>query len=120
MKHLVFLLGCVPILACGDKLDAVVPRSGPCPAVPVTYERDVRQILEALCTGCHAEDLSGSARKGAPTAVNLDSFAAAAAHADRSNIRLQNNSMPPGGTGASAEQRDVFDCWLRGGAQEKP
>jgi uncharacterized membrane protein len=108
------------LLGCGDKIDAV--QQGSCPATQgsVDYESDIKPILDTLCTGCHSSKLSGNARNGAPAALNLDTFQGVVAAADKAGTRLQNETMPPSGTKASAAQKERFLCWIEGGKQEKP
>jgi cytochrome c5 len=116
------LLGLVAAaaLSCGDKIDAVQESAGACPGA-VTYELDIRPILESLCVGCHDSTLSGAARNGAPVSADFDSFAGALRKTDPPwTTRLRNETMPPGGTKASAAQKQLVQCWVEGGKQEKP
>jgi len=106
------------LVACGDKIDAVQETctSGQ----TATYQQEIKPILDTLCTGCHSSQLSGAARNGAPVTVDLDTFQAASKTAEQSNVRLQNETMPPSGTVASAAQKETFSCWLVSGRQEGP
>ena len=84
--------------ACGSKLDPVqTPTTGAdCPEVTdVTYGATIEPLIVTHCTSCHTESLVGSARKGAPSAVNLDSHASVASWKDRVATRVTAGTMPP-------------------------
>lgn len=104
---------------CGEKIDAVQPTACSAPG-STTYTGQIKAILDTLCTDCHSSALSGSARNGAPPAVNFDTYEAAVKLADQANTRLQNESMPPGGTKASPAQKEQFACWVASGGGEGP
>jgi len=107
------------LAGCGEKIDAVQPAA--CTATgEVTYQGQIKPILDTLCAGCHASTLSGSARNGAPTAVDLDTYDEAAKHAAGASARIQNESMPPSGTKASPAQKELVTCWISGGLKEGP
>jgi hypothetical protein len=85
--------------------------------VLVTYSDDVKVILDESCIRCHASTKSGSARDGAPTSVNLDTYESAKASAKRSNSVIQGGSMPPSGALASAKKA-TFKLWVDQGMLE--
>ncbi len=103
---------------CGSKADPVQVGGGAdvAQAACVDYAR-VQPILAAHCTGCHAASRQGAARAGAPVGVDLDDYAGARAHAERSNLRMQAGTMPPGG-GPSSGERATFQAWLDAGSPE--
>ena len=104
---------------CGDKIDAVQPLtdSGPCPA-SVTYDDPIEAILARHCTSCHAADQAGAARNGAPAGVDYDTFAGAAASAQRARARINNDTMPPGTPKVSADDKALVACWIDQGLKE--
>ena len=119
--YFLITLAAITVLSCGDKADpvAVVPPDDNTPgdgnAVTVSYTSDVKPVLELYCTGCHSSQLSGAARNGAPLSVNLDTYEASAANAERANLRIQSGSMPPGGSVPDADKA-VFQLWVSEGA----
>lgn len=115
----ILLAALVALAGCGEKIDAVQPTT--CSAAgEVTYEGQIKPILDTLCTGCHAATLSGSARNGAPSGIDFDTYDGAAKHAASASARIQNESMPPSGTKASPAQKELFGCWISGGLAEGP
>ena len=111
------------IAGCGDKLYSDnVGRSDPVALDaggegPVTYTGQIKPILDARCISCHASDLSGSVRNGAPPGFNYDTYAAAQAMAVEANEQIQSSFMPPG---APLEDSDkgLFQQWLDDGLLE--
>jgi uncharacterized membrane protein len=110
------LLG-LSLSGCGDKIDAV---RGVCALDlgSVTYEEQVKVILDKHCTACHGAALSGADRNGAPPSVNLDTYAGLKASATASNKRIQNGSMPPS-SGLPQGERALVQCWLDLGLLER-
>jgi hypothetical protein len=94
--------------------DSALGGDGP---TTVTYCHQIKPVLDNYCTSCHSSALSGAARNGAPVGVDLDTYAGAVANANRSNIRIQANTMPPGG-GVPANQRALFSTWVDTGLIE--
>ena len=58
---------------------------------------DARQILEVRCDGCHASNLTGAQRYGAPADVNFNNDAALLKHIDKIRETLVKKTMPPQG-----------------------
>ena len=69
-----------------------------------------------LCTICHASSLTGSARQGAPSNVNFDSFAAAANQAMSAAVQVSAGDMPPPGEAqpTSAQKTALYQWALCG------
>ncbi|MEW5851737.1 MAG: c-type cytochrome [Myxococcota bacterium] len=86
----------------------------------VTYQGQVKAILDAHCVSCHAADKSGPARQGAPADVNLDTYAAAKEHANTSAETTEKGEMPPAmsNDSMSDEDRCVLRGWINGGTRE--
>lgn len=104
---------------CGDKQNPA-PGGAVCAAPSaVTYDRNAREVLARNCLGCHSS--AAANRHGAPAAVNFDTYAAAAASAERANTLVQAGSMPPASTGrvVSGEDRCVLSAWVVQGTPEK-
>ena len=105
--------------ACGSKMDPVQLGDDDNATPTATTEvvgYDVRDshvapLLGEHCTGCHASNVLGADRIGAPASVNLDTYDDASIHAERSNIRIQDGTMPPGGALAQSD-KDVFQAWI--------
>jgi uncharacterized membrane protein len=104
--------------SCGDKQDPFRSDLGGTIGEeerPITYESHVREILERHCTRCHAADRQGLARQGAPADVDLDSYENAVEHAERANVRIQSDTMPPGGGELDDRERALFQAWIDDG-----
>ena len=107
--------------ACGGtKTDPAAP-DGDDDGLPgtVTYTGHVKALLDANCIRCHASSLEGRARNGAPADVNLDTYPAAVAAAQRANVQIQLGTMPfdlPGGL--PAFERALFQRWVDQGTPE--
>ena len=102
------------VVHCGDKMD---PIQGPVDTGGIgmtTYTTDIQPILSQNCIRCHSSGNSGTARNGAPSGVNFDTYALAVASSQRANVRIQAGSMPPGG-GIPQSQRNLFQAWLGSG-----
>ena len=118
MRTLCLLFAALLLGACGSKIDAV--QENACASdTPVTYEHAINAWVGRFCTRCHASNLAGSARNGAPPSVNLDTYAAAAAAAEASHRRVENGTMPPDEPKPAATSRETFHCWFAQGAKEK-
>ena len=109
---------------CGDKLysdnvgraDAVGVDAGSSES-PVTYEGQIKPVLDAHCINCHASALSGGDRNGASASVNYDTYASSLANADSANEQIQQGYMPPNTPLQDAEMA-LFQQWLDDGLQE--
>lgn len=102
--------------ACGEKRDPFQSGLGDVEGA-VTYEEHVRALLERHCTRCHASDRAGGERQGAPADVNLDTYEDAVEHVDRANVRIQSDTMPPGGGELTDDERALFQAWIDQGTQ---
>jgi mono/diheme cytochrome c family protein len=114
----ILVAAALALAGCGDKIDAVQEGACTVDLGSVTYQGQIKAIMDGSCTGCHASGLSGAARNGAPPAVDLDSYGGLTASADGSNKRIQNGTMPPSGSLPQGE-RALFQCWIDLGKQEK-
>lgn len=93
----------------GDKTLAELEGIGD---TPVTYNADIRPILEARCVTCHSDP----PRFGAPNA--LTTYATASAFAQRIFVRVvQEGTMPPGG-GVPESEQALIEVWVQSGAPE--
>jgi len=81
------------------------------------YDQVLEKIFKPVCMACHDSRKSGSARSGAPSTVNFDTYQAALAKADRANARIQAGTMPPSG-GLSAELKALMQSWIDAGTPE--
>lgn len=93
------LLVPLAVLACGEKIDpvrtvdlAVLDQAGGA----VTWEPQIRTLMEEQCTRCHASTKTGAARQGAPVYLDLDTWAAAAPQASSALAVMRIGYMPPG------------------------
>lgn len=103
------------LAACGTKREPV--QFLDVSEVPaVSWCRDLQPILARRCTGCHAS--TATARGGAPTGVDFDSYAATKASATRGLARVEAGTMPPGGM--PEPERAVFRAWVNGGMADCP
>jgi uncharacterized membrane protein len=112
------LAGC--LVACGGNDPADPMRTGATcpPASTLTYETFGAPFMESYCTRCHATDVVGADRHGAPTDHNfdtLDGILAEAEHVDAyaaAGPDATNTIMPPAGDAPSDEERLQLGEWL--------
>ncbi len=72
-----------------------------------------------LCTGCHSSTLSASARQGAPSNVNFDSYAPAVRAASEAAMQVSGGEMPPAGhTQPSSDEKTALYQWALCGTPE--
>ena len=97
--------------ACGDE-----PTAEPC-RNPPTYTHDVRALTETTCLACHSDQLYGAARRGAPEALNYDSFEQIAPHRQAFANAFTSGTMPPPDSGltVSPAARNIVASWRRCG-----
>lgn len=118
--HPVFLIGTLAAILSAATL--TVPRaqaaassaSGP----PVAYAQ-VRTILDARCTSCHADKPTNPAFGAPPVGVKLESAADTVAHKERILARaVHTKTMPLGNmTGMTDDEREVLGRWIAQGAR---
>ena len=83
----------------------------PCADAP-TYTNDVAAITAEHCLSCHASDLQGPARSGAPTDLNWDDYEAIEPDVARFADAITSGRMPPmPNPPVPAEQRMLVDEW---------
>jgi uncharacterized membrane protein len=115
-------------LGCGD--DKKDPDGGDDDSVPVgpstgaacdhslTYANDIKPFMEKYCTRCHATNVKGSDRMGAPEDHNFDSESGileAAAHIDEqagSGPQQTNVTMPANAPKPSIDERATLSQYL--------
>jgi len=114
---LAFLGVIAGLLSCGDKIDPIAQIDDSGLPEQVTYGDHIRPLLEQHCTVCHAQNIQGADRQGAPVGVDLDTFQAVVEWAERSNVRIQGGTMPPAG-GLSDFDRSLFQKWIDQDLQE--
>ena len=85
------------------------------PEVPPTVDCDEVQPEEyedltiwTSCTECHASDLTGAYRQGAPEGVDFDTYEASAALAEDAAIEVYIGNMPFTGTVTEAEKQALY------------
>jgi len=101
----------VLFLSCGTKMDPVIeaPENGL--QGTATYIQHVGPLMGTNCTMCHASDLQGADRNGAPTGTDLETYSGVVEWVERSNARIQAGSMPPFG-GLASTDRELFQTWI--------
>lgn len=109
---------------CGEKLygDNVAPSTSVFPEDAgderlVSYEIDIKPILDGQCTSCHSAETSGAGRNGAPVGVDLDTYLGAKASAVESNEEIAAGSMPPFAP-LPASEKEAFQNWIDDGLIE--
>jgi cytochrome c5 len=124
------LLAGVFLAACGSEPDDPPVQEDPGPATgsvcpsdeTLTYENFGMDFFESYCTRCHSEDLTGSARHGAPIGFNWDDIDAVRENAERIDKMaaggpvVVNTIMPPNDPRPSDEERQALGEWLVCGA----
>ena len=111
------VLGCQQEALFGPHTDATCP-----PASPLTYNNFGQPFMEAYCTRCHAQTLHGSARMGAPSLHDFDTWYGIRAFIDHidettaSGPAATNESMPPYGAAPTLAERTSLGEWLACGA----
>ncbi|MEZ4365997.1 MAG: hypothetical protein R2939_06875 [Kofleriaceae bacterium] len=90
-----------------------------CPEVSVlTYENFGKPFMEAYCTRCHATDLTGDDRQGAPSFHDFDTLFGIKAvheHVDQTTAfgpAALNDSMPPDGATPTLRERQQLGEWI--------
>ncbi|MBW7998246.1 MAG: T9SS type A sorting domain-containing protein [Candidatus Glassbacteria bacterium] len=78
------------------------------------YREMMKDVFDPVCLDCHNSALTGSARNGAPSSVNWDTYTLAAVNASNGNTRAQAGTMPPvsSGKSLSATQQATFQAWI--------
>lgn len=89
----------------------VTPPSPP-PGTPVTYQGQVKAILDASCAGCHGG-------KTPSAGIRLDTYAGASANAARALAAVQAGRMPLGGSPLPAASIQALQDWIAGGTPQK-
>lgn len=69
------------------------------------------------CTSCHASDLSGASRSGAPPDINFDVYTSAKDYATLAVAEVDSGSMPIGGS-VEQSQKDSLRKWAQCGTPE--
>lgn len=62
------------------------------------------------CVGCHSSQRTGSARNGAPSGVDFDTYASAMENAEHAAGEVYEGEMPPSGS-LPADVTDPFYAW---------
>lgn len=96
-----------------------MPTGATCPpGSTLSYESFGEPFMEAYCTRCHASDLVGADRNGAPADHNFDSLAGILAEADHIDSYAAagpdavNTLMPPDGDAPDDPERVELGEWL--------
>ena len=96
MGSLAFTTGCDP---------------GECPDDSSVSWADVEPLFSEHCTSCHASDLVGDDRNGAPVGYDYDSRELAASHPNWTWAEVKLGHMPPSGALQEADQELIRE-WL--------
>ncbi|MFH1071071.1 MAG: FlgD immunoglobulin-like domain containing protein [Candidatus Glassbacteria bacterium] len=81
----------------------------------VTYPALTDSLLTGKCITCHDSKKSGTARLGAPTTVNFDTYTAAKASFATGNNYVQAGNHPFSSVGITAGQKLLFFDWIYAG-----
>jgi uncharacterized membrane protein len=75
--------------------------------------------LSSNCVACHSSSLTGAQRQGAPSGIDYDSYASAAANASEGLEQISAGFMPPvGGGSISSADATTFEQWLACGTPQ--
>lgn len=99
---------CLTLSACQPAGPDELPPVVDCDTVQVPAYEDVSIWPE--CTNCHATDLEGAYRQGAPQGVNYDTYEAARGMAEDAAIEVNIGNMPFTGT-VTEEQKEELYAW---------
>lgn len=97
-----------------------VPTSANCPkGTKITYANFGAIFIGNYCTSCHASELTGAERYGAPTGSDFETYKLLAVHLAgvKSKAGSGKTAMPPGDQ-VPAEERKLLDEWIDCGAPE--
>lgn len=112
------VLAFVVSMGCGDKYGPAGGGgvdAGPC---GVTYDGQIKGLLDSNCIRCHSSTRQGSDRSGAPAEVNFDTFEAAARNSARARVRIEAGTMPRDTGALPDEQKALFAAWVEGGVRK--
>lgn len=90
-----------------------------CDSTELTYASFAQGFMDTYCLGCHSNTLNPAQRRGAPEAVNFDSYELVLEQASRIRFRAgENQDMPPNSVAQpDNEERESMiewiDCGLR-------
>lgn len=115
--YLFFLLAAISIIACTKE---TVATSVDCGTTAVTYEGNVKNIIQASCAtaGCH-DATTRADGKNYSTYALVASEANKAAFLGSINQLSSYKSMPQGSSKLSDAQIKILTCWVNGGKVEK-
>ena len=113
------MLGCAAGCTGNGSLDDSGDLPAECADSPWTWQNTGEPFARTWCTSCHHSDLGAGARQGAPLDVNLETYSAFMAWADRTEARVWNESspMPPVGIPPEGDLL-ALEEWLACGAPE--
>lgn len=119
MKILALAAG-LALAGCTDQPTLGPPTQATCPpgGSTLTYDNFGKPFMESYCTRCHARDLTGAARQGAPTFHDFDSLFGIKAvwnHVDETSAAgpaAFNDSMPPDKPAPTKEERYQLGEWI--------
>ena len=112
------------VAGCSDSVPLYGPPTGStCPrGSTLTYESFGKPFMEGYCTRCHSSELTGAARRGAPSFHDFDTVIGIRPIADHIELTTaggpdaMNRSMPPDGARPTDEERRLLGEWLACGA----
>ena len=121
LRPLLLALALAPLAGCGDdggNADAGDVPEVDCAATPAPKYSEMANVW-AKCTACHAVDVTGAARGGAPPTINFDTYAAAKAEASTAMHEVYEGAMPPAASPQlSAAEEDQLYRWASCGTPE--
>jgi uncharacterized membrane protein len=116
--RLLALAAAIALAACGSD-DHGGPTGSTCPeGSTLSYETFGQEFMDAYCTRCHASDLTGDDRNGAPLNHDFDTKAGILAVADHIDEQAAagpdnvNTAMPPRAPKPTEEERRQLGEWL--------
>jgi uncharacterized membrane protein len=116
--RLLALATAIALAACGSS-DEGGPTGSTCPEdSTLSYESFGQEFMDAYCTRCHASDLTGDDRNGAPLNHDFDTKAGILAVADHIDEQAAagpdnvNTAMPPRAPKPTEEERRQLGEWL--------
>ncbi|WP_010181197.1 hypothetical protein [Aquimarina agarilytica] len=114
------LIGAFFLMSCSgeseDDLKDMPNTDTPDTAVKLTFENDIKPLVEGRCLKCHGMPT----RFGAPAGAIFVSFDQVNANADKMFARINNGTMPPASEGAlSSSFVETFEQWIKDGKLEK-
>lgn len=113
LAALALTTGCADDALFGPPTEAACP-----PSSTLTWDSFGQDFMTRYCTRCHASDLTGADRHGAPSFHDFDTVSGVRAvrvHIDETSASgpaATNTSMPPDGDRPTVAERALLGEWL--------